>query len=267
MASINGTSSSPVASTANGKGSQPHTSNNTSMQPPSLRSQASIDLTGDDSSGEEVVETPRLGESSIIRSPEASGTMFSFAQNAQAPQSDSPSASLHAPSSSRLPFTIDQRPSAFNSDGIAYARSGTQSPSVSASFGTMPAGQNLAGFGQYASQPSVSGWTPGGSSSHHVNGDDSTSAFYANGTDASSAIDLTSRNIPSPPSIDEKKPLCIGSLRSNALMLYPCPAVVVGAQPPPGSKERYDLVVYRGVEFLKVKLKVHFMMSSSGANC
>lgn len=49
-------------------------------------------------------------------------------------------------------------------------------------------------------------------------------------------------------------------------MLYPCPAVVVGAQPPPGSKERYDLVMYRGVEFLKVKLKVHFMTSSSGAN-
>lgn len=262
MASINGTSSSPVASTANGA----HTSNGTSMQPPSLRSQASIDLTGDDSSGEEVVETPKLGGSSIIPSPKASGSLSSSAQNARAPQDESPSVSLYAPSSSRLPFAIDQRPLAFNNDGIAYAGSGTQSPSASASFGTMPAGPNLAGFSQYKMQPSASGWTSGGSSSNHVNGNDSTSAFYANGTDASSAIDLTSRNVPSPPSVDEKKPLCIGSLRSNALMLYPCPAVVVGAQPPPGSKERYDLVMYRGVEFLKVKLKVHFMTSSSGAN-
>ncbi|OXM76917.1 DNA repair protein RAD5 [Cryptococcus neoformans Bt63] len=251
MASINGTSSSPVASTANGA----HTSNGTSMQPPSLRSQASIDLTGDDSSGEEVVETPKLGGSSIIPSPKASGSLSSSAQNARAPQDESSSVSLYAPSSSRLPFTIDQRPLAFNNDGIAYAGSGTQSPSASASFGTMPAGPNLAGFSQYKTQPSASGWTSGGSSSNHVNGNDSTSAFYANGTDASSAIDLTSRNVPSPPSVDEKKPLCIGSLRSNALMLYPCPAVVVGAQPPPGSKERYDLVMYRGVEFLKVKLK------------
>lgn len=256
MASINGVSSSPVASTANGNRSQLHTSNDASIQPPSLRSQESIDLTGDDSSGDEVVETPRRGESSIIRSPKTSGSLFSSAHNARPPKDDSSSASLHAPSSRRLPFTIDQRPSAFSNDGITYAGSSTKSPSASASFGTMPAGPNLAGFGQYASQPSVSGWTSGESSSNYPNGNDSTGAFYVNGTDASSAIDLTNRNIPSPPSIDEKKPLCIGSLRSNALMLYPCPAVVVGAQPPSGSKERYDLVVYRGVEFVKVKLKV-----------
>lgn len=256
MASINGVSSSPVASTANGNRSQPHISSDTSIQPPSLRSQESIDLTGDDSSGDEVVETPRHGESSIIRSPKTSGSLFSSVHNARPPKDDSSSASLHAPSPRRLPFTIDQRPSAFSNDRITYAGSSTKSPSASAPFGTMPAGPNLAGFGQYASQPSVSGWTSGESSSNYPNGNDSTGAFYVNGTDASSAIDLTNRNIPSPPSIDEKKPLCIGSLRSNALMLYPCPAVVVGAQPPPGSKERYDLVVYRGVEFVKVKLKV-----------
>jgi hypothetical protein len=77
------------------------------------------------------------------------------------------------------------------------------------------------------------------------------------GTSASSAIDLTSAQILSPPpQSDAKKPVCIGSLISRVIMLYPAAAAIVGAEPPEGVKERYEVVQYRGAEFLKVKLKV-----------
>jgi hypothetical protein len=39
-------------------------------------------------------------------------------------------------------------------------------------------------------------------------------------------------------------------------MLYPAPAAVIGAQPPEGCKEKFDVVQHRGAEFLRVKLKV-----------
>lgn len=75
------------------------------------------------------------------------------------------------------------------------------------------------------------------------------------GASASSAIDLTTMRIPTPPP-DNKKPVCIGSLISRVIMLYPAPAAVIGAQPPEGCKERFDVVSHRGAEFLRVKLKV-----------
>jgi hypothetical protein len=75
------------------------------------------------------------------------------------------------------------------------------------------------------------------------------------GASASSAIDLTTMRIPTPPP-DNKKPVCIGSLISRVIMLYPAPAAVIGAQPPEGCKEKFDVVQHRGAEFLRVKLKV-----------
>jgi hypothetical protein len=43
-------------------------------------------------------------------------------------------------------------------------------------------------------------------------------------------------------------------------MLYPCEAAIIGANPPEGSKERYEVREHRGAEFLKVKLKVSLLM-------
>ena len=78
----------------------------------------------------------------------------------------------------------------------------------------------------------------------------------SNGISASSAIDLSSARLPSPPPVNDKKPVCIGSLTSRAIMLYPCPAAVVGAQAPDGSNDKYQTVNYRGAELLKVRIKV-----------
>ena len=72
------------------------------------------------------------------------------------------------------------------------------------------------------------------------------------GSASDSAIDLTGPA----PVIDRKTPVCIGSLQSRAIMLYPAEAAVIGYLPPEGSKERYELIQYRGAELLRVKLKV-----------
>ncbi|KAL7420061.1 hypothetical protein Q5752_005026 [Cryptotrichosporon argae] len=84
------------------------------------------------------------------------------------------------------------------------------------------------------------------------------------GTSASSAIDLTA-GIPSPPrtapsatpnsGFNPRQAICIGAMFSRAIMIYPQPAAMIGAMPPPGSKERWDTIQYRGSEFIKVKLK------------
>lgn len=78
----------------------------------------------------------------------------------------------------------------------------------------------------------------------------------ANGGSSSSAIDLTNVRLPSPPPVSDKRPICIGSLQSRVIMVYPSHAAVIGAQAPEGAKERYQTVIYRKAELLKVKLKV-----------
>ncbi|WWC86799.1 uncharacterized protein L201_001678 [Kwoniella dendrophila CBS 6074] len=165
-----------------------------------------------------------------------------------------------------------------DSNGIVYTGSNMKSPSSASVAGPS---KQIGGFSQLAngnaSSSSSAGavWPPNsnnsfiGSNSNSqqsqriphaigVNGlpPPSSHSSSSTGKDASSAIDLTSRNIPSPPPPNvDKQPICIGALWSQAIMLYPCPAVVVGAQPPQGSKERYDVVDYRGAELLRVKLK------------
>nr|XP_018265349.1 DNA repair protein RAD5 [Kwoniella dejecticola CBS 10117]OBR87507.1 DNA repair protein RAD5 [Kwoniella dejecticola CBS 10117] len=165
-----------------------------------------------------------------------------------------------------------------DTNGIVFTGSNMKSPTPSSTFShTAIAGPSNSGFSQYASSPqphahvqpslsrhnsNVTGWTPPIPSQHPytphqvgMNGSASTSTSM--GIDASSAIDLTSRNIPSPPPapVNDKRPICIGSLWSQAIMLYPCPAVVVGAQPPAESKEKYEVVHFRNGELLRVKLK------------
>ena len=76
------------------------------------------------------------------------------------------------------------------------------------------------------------------------------------GISASSAIDLSDARLPSPPPVNDKRPVCIGSILTRAIMLYPCSAAVVGVQAPEGSHDRYQTVNYRGAEFLKVRIKV-----------
>ncbi|OCF44855.1 DNA repair protein RAD5 [Kwoniella heveanensis CBS 569] len=156
-----------------------------------------------------------------------------------------------------------------DTDGITFTGSNMK-PSTTSQAVTpnAVAGPSNPGFAQYSNgsmiprQPvGVSGWPPN-PSAYMPNGQNSSSSVPYTvgvngtaGTDASSAIDLTSRHIPSPPPADDKRPVCIGSLLSSAVMLYPCPAVIVGAQPPPNSKEKYDVVEWKGGEMLKVKLK------------
>ena len=85
------------------------------------------------------------------------------------------------------------------------------------------------------------------------------------GDSAASAIDLTQARLPSPsPASDSKRPVCIGSIQSRAIMLYPSPAAIVGAGPPPGAKESFQTVMYMGAELLKVKLKVVHRPSQIG---
>ncbi|TYJ56013.1 hypothetical protein B9479_003255 [Cryptococcus floricola] len=213
--------------------------NGTTTQPhPDLaqsQSQPSIDLTGDDSDGDDVVETSNgvhgANGNTTSRSPQTS--MF---LGARAPDSRDGS-----PSTQFLPKVKQQLPN-------------VRSPfSHSPYIPSNPApGSSRSLYNQ-----TVSGWAPG--NAVHGNGMVQPPAPppINAGVNSSSAIDLTSRNIPSPPPqvYDDKHPICIGSLRSSALMLYPCPAVVVGAVPPPGTRERYDIVEHRGVEFIKVKLK------------
>ena len=107
-----------------------------------------------------------------------------------------------------------------------------------------------------AAGPSMSQPRAGGSNGFGI----STNGFSAGSTGAgissASAIDLTQANLPSPPRVSEKKPICIGAIQSRVIMLYKCPVAIVGAPPPPDAKERFMTVSYLGAEMLKVKLKV-----------
>ena len=81
--------------------------------------------------------------------------------------------------------------------------------------------------------------------------------FGTNGHTADSAIDLTNVRLPSPPPVkDTKKPICIGAVQSRAIVLYPSPAIVAGAEPPPNVKEKFSTIMYNGAELIKAKLKV-----------
>jgi hypothetical protein len=76
------------------------------------------------------------------------------------------------------------------------------------------------------------------------------------GFSSTSAIDLTSNNLPSPAiPHNPKKPVFIGAVTTDVFMLYPCPIVFIGA-PSTDEKEFLEVVQFRGAEFLKVKLKV-----------
>lgn len=59
-----------------------------------------------------------------------------------------------------------------------------------------------------------------------------------------------SRNLP------PRQPICIGGFMSRAIMLYPKSAVTAGDPTPPDSKEQWEVVHYRGVEMVHVRLKV-----------
>jgi hypothetical protein len=102
-----------------------------------------------------------------------------------------------------------------------------------------------------------------GNGSGHANGSNGYFNGNPNGPSSSSVIDLTSANLPSPPAEDAKKPLCIGSIMSRGLLLYPSPAMVIGAQPPPGTKDRWETLMYMQAELIKVKLKVGFFFPRS----
>ncbi|WOO85037.1 Helicase-like transcription factor CHR27 [Vanrija pseudolonga] len=73
------------------------------------------------------------------------------------------------------------------------------------------------------------------------------------GTSQATAIDVDSVQIRNS---NPKKPVCIGAFMSRAIMLYPTEAVVQGAQPPPGSRDPWEIVNFRGVEMIRVKLKL-----------
>ncbi|WVW78313.1 hypothetical protein I302_100267 [Kwoniella bestiolae CBS 10118] len=269
-----------------------------SIPPPrhdhSTSKSTSIDLTGDDDSGEDEkqreVQSTRVTQgqgqpgiasshnamtSSSASSPKTQNTagrthgpFSSFA----ATSSSSSNPFLSSTSSSSSPFKHSSSPT--DPNGITYTGSNMKSPVASPS-GTS---NRPLGFGHFAnpnttprqgpssSSSTITGWPPNSSDGFiHSNSAPAPQQPHpigvngyqqSAGTDASSAIDLTTRNIPSPPpQNNDKRPICIGAIWSQAIMLYPCPAVLVGAQSPPDSKERYDVVNYKGAELLRVKLK------------
>ncbi|WWD21589.1 hypothetical protein CI109_106075 [Kwoniella shandongensis] len=248
---------------------------------PAKEDQGSIDLTGDDSSGDESRALPSITARSNGVGHTARSPTTIINGNSHGPSSSSskystslsPSASTSSPrqqhSQAPYPQHLLPRP---NLNGVVYTGSNIASPSSSSI-----AGPSHLGFGQYnphsasssSSRPQqqpVMGWSPNqnnpGYPTSTATPDISRDVYrqqvnIAAGIDPSSAIDLTNIRIPSPPPPppNDKHPICIGSLLSSALMLYPCPAVVIGAQPPPGSRERFDVVDYKGAELLRVKLK------------
>ncbi|KAK8847498.1 hypothetical protein IAR55_005356 [Kwoniella newhampshirensis] len=246
-----------------------------SSRPP-VQGQASIDLTGEDSSGDEApVAIAGPSTNDVTNAP------FSSLANANGrphPHSHGPSPSLnysHNPSTpppSSLFSTFPARPHDTypqlpNLNGVVYTGSNPRTPNNSSfSPSSAAAGPSHLGFGQYTSpqhQQSIMGWSPSTSSAGLMGSMPDNRDVYrqqvnaAAGVDPSSAIDLTNLRIPSPPPrpANDKSPICIGSLLSSALMLYPSPAVLIGAQPPSGSRERFDVVEYKGAEMLRVKLK------------
>lgn len=81
------------------------------------------------------------------------------------------------------------------------------------------------------------------------------------GTSAAAAIDVDS--LPAAPRRpNPKKPVCIGAFMSRAIMLYPQSCAMAGCGPPAGS--RWDLVNFRGVEMIRVKLKVSALLPREG---
>lgn len=122
----------------------------------------------------------------------------------------------------------------------AHHQSQPSQPFFSPSFYSNGAGPSSSS----SSDPPIAG--PSNSHTHSRHDDGSTAA---------AAIDVDSLP-PAPPSRrpNPKKPVCIGAFMSRAIMLYPQSCAMAGCGPPAGSK--WDLVNFRGVEMIRVKLKV-----------
>lgn len=127
----------------------------------------------------------------------------------------------------------------------------------SANFGAMLGAASAAAHHQpphlprYPSGSYSNGAGPGPSSSSSSAGPSRAN----DGASAAAAIDVDSLP-PAPVSRrpNPKKPVCIGAFMSRAIMLYPQSCAMAGCGPPQGSK--WDLVNFRGVEMIRVKLKV-----------
>lgn len=128
-------------------------------------------------------------------------------------------------------------------------------------FAASAAGPSGFGFGAAASTPRVpvvpslpvfGGASVASSSAVGAAGGAAGAPTHA-GTSQATAIDVDSVQIRNS---NPKKPVCIGAFMSRAIMLYPTEAVVQGAQPPPGSRDPWEIVNFRGVEMIRVKLKV-----------
>ncbi|WRT64679.1 uncharacterized protein IL334_001613 [Kwoniella shivajii] len=253
---------------------EPHTPNINNDD--NVDKNTSIDLTGDDSGDDNDVgdvgnankrdegmfSNGDSGAVSQARTSFPSSSTSSYQNKSHGPVPNfTPSPHSHpflSPSSSFLQRPNPQSPSN-DTNGVTFTGSNMRSPMTSnnsiagpSNLGFSPFAPNSNGSNTTRQTPTVTGWTPNPGMIPHSIGVNGISA----GTDASSAIDLTSRNIPSPPPpSNDKKPICIGAIWSHVIMLYPCSAVLVGAQPPPEGKERYDVVECRGAELIRVKLK------------
>ena len=114
-------------------------------------------------------------------------------------------------------------------------------------------------------QRSYSGMTNGSYQNGLAMSGNGANAPGTNGYTADSAIDLTDVRLPSPPPVkDTKKPICIGAVQSRAIVLYPSPAIVAGASPPPHVKEKFSTLMFNGAELIKAKLKVGRTMIENG---
>lgn len=147
---------------------------------------------------------------------------------------------------------------------FSVAKPPASAPGSAADDDVMVTGQSGPSFGAMLGAASAAAHHyPSGSYSNGAGPGPSTSR--ADGASAAAAIDVDSLP-PAPVSRrpNPKKPVCIGAFMSRAIMLYPQSCAMAGCGPPQGSK--WDLVNFRGVEMIRVKLKVSTLLRARKMN-
>ncbi|ORY30328.1 SNF2 family N-terminal domain-domain-containing protein [Naematelia encephala] len=223
---------------------------NGSMAGPSnhTASSTSIDLTGDDSDEEDVAPSATGGTANDARTFKQRSPRETLGPSTSRDKQPGSSSTIDTHDDVQIiganhPMSTGFTPYHPSLNGNPIMNGDGAPPSF-------PSSSNFI-LNPWAMTPSPSTFTPPTSYMVGTNGS-SVPAGYS----ASSAIDLTNSRIPSPPPLHEQKPICIGAINAKVLMMYPAPVVTKGYELPEGSKERLSLVIYRGGELLKVKLKL-----------
>lgn len=253
--SVFATSSSGAAGTATGATANPSSSSSPTHRPlgqqPLASSSSHNNVANDASSSSSHSHLPHPSTSSHF-SPTTNNTIHRPHSSASGAGT---AGSSGFPPNVSVAKSQSQAAAAADDDVMVTGQSG---PSFGAMLGAASAAAHYQPPPRYPSGSYANGAGPGPSTaagSSSASAEPSGPSRSNDGASAAAAIDVDSLP-PAPVSRrpNPKKPVCIGAFMSRAIMLYPQSCAMAGCGPPQGSK--WDLVNFRGVEMIRVKLKV-----------